>query len=76
MEKIKWPSPMKAIRAKCLECVGFNSVEIKNCLGYNCVLYPYRFGHRNSKIKSTSNMCGWDKQITFEKNQGAGVPLD
>lgn len=33
----------KAIRANCLDCVG-TSYAIKDCMGYDCKLYPYRFG--------------------------------
>lgn len=37
-------SPIKAIRAKCVECFGGQSNEVKNCTGIKCPLYPYRFG--------------------------------
>lgn len=37
-------SPLKAIRAKCLDCMCGQSVEIKLCPSEDCPLYPFRFG--------------------------------
>ena len=45
-------SPMKGIRAFCLECCGGSSNEVKLCISKNCALYPFRFG-KNPNIKLT-----------------------
>ena len=37
-------TPKKAIRAKCLDCVGWQSAEVVKCVCKDCSLYPYRFG--------------------------------
>lgn len=37
-------SPLKAIRANCLQCVGGSSSEVKLCTSKTCYLYPFRFG--------------------------------
>ena len=37
-------SPLKAIRAFCLECVGFQKAEVKDCMGMDCPLYKFRYG--------------------------------
>ena len=37
--------PLKAIRAKCVECSGGSTAEVKACEAEDCPLYPYRFGH-------------------------------
>lgn len=37
-------SPLKSIRAFCLDCVGGSSNEVKLCPSERCALYPYRFG--------------------------------
>lgn len=37
-------SPVKAIRAFCLECVCGNSAEVKRCEITRCPLHPFRFG--------------------------------
>jgi len=31
-----------AMRAMCLECCGWQRVEVANCSAPNCPLYPYR----------------------------------
>lgn len=43
-------TPMKAIRAKCLDCCcgQYKEVELRPCS--NCSLYPYRFG-KNPNIQ-------------------------
>lgn len=42
MAEIK--SPLKAIRAKCLDCSGDYLKEIKECPITDCPLYPFRMG--------------------------------
>lgn len=37
-------SPVKAIRAYCLECVGNQPSEVRNCEIHRCPLHPFRFG--------------------------------
>ena len=37
-------TPMKAIRAKCLDCSGGSIHEVKVCVTPACPLYPFRFG--------------------------------
>lgn len=43
-------TPMKAIRAKCLDCCCGNSNEVKLCPCEDCPLHPFRFG-KNPNIK-------------------------
>lgn len=50
MDKEKRLTPIKAIRAKCLECSGSNNAEVRNCVIPSCPLYPYRMG-KNPYIK-------------------------
>ena len=44
MAEIK--TPLKAIRAKCLDCSNGQIVEVRECVIPNCPLYPYRLGIR------------------------------
>jgi hypothetical protein len=47
MEKIKLPlklTPLKSIRAKCLDCSAGQPKEVKLCPHTDCALYIYRFG--------------------------------
>lgn len=43
-------TPMKAIRAKCLDCCCGQAREVKLCACESCPLYPYRMGHRPKSI--------------------------
>ncbi len=42
-------SPLKAIRANCIECVGASN-EVKLCSSKKCFLFPFRFG-KNPYLK-------------------------
>lgn len=39
-------TPIKAIRAKCLDCCSGQVKEVRLCPAKNCALYEYRHGHR------------------------------
>ena len=39
-------TPIKAIRAKCLDCCCDSRADVKLCVIEKCPLYPYRMGHR------------------------------
>lgn len=39
-------TPLKAIRAKCLDCCGGSKHEVKACEILDCSLHSYRFGKR------------------------------
>ena len=57
MNKIKEldnKTPMKAIKAKCLDCSGFLINEVKACPVNDCPLYPYRSG-KNTMSKRRGN---------------------
>ncbi|WP_045221068.1 hypothetical protein [Desulfonatronum thioautotrophicum] len=57
-------NPLKAIRAKCLECCGGSPKEVRLCPDLSCVLHPFRTGknpfpRRKRKVKDTSaTACG------------------
>ncbi len=46
-------TPVKAIRAKCLDCCCGQQSEVRLCPSENCTLHPYRMGHRPKQIDST-----------------------
>ena len=48
-------TPIKAIRAKCLDCCAGQYNEVKLCPAEKCPLYPYRFGHRPKESNYTTN---------------------
>ena len=37
-------TPLKAIRAKCLDCSGRSRAEVRECVIPGCPLYLYRLG--------------------------------
>lgn len=37
-------SPVKAIRAKCLDCSGGSDSEARKCTAVRCPLWPFRMG--------------------------------
>lgn len=41
---MKHLTPVKAIRAKCLDCSGFQPSEVRRCEITECPLFPYRLG--------------------------------
>ncbi len=49
MAEIK--SPLKAIRAKCLDCSGDYINEVRECSITNCPLYPFRMGKNPFRTK-------------------------
>jgi hypothetical protein len=53
----------KAIREKCLSCVGWSHKEVTHCIFKECPLYLFRFGQgkQNAKARSKAirNYCLW-----------------
>lgn len=47
-------TPVKAIRAKCLDCTCNQIVEVRECPITDCPLYEYRMGHRPKKDAQTT----------------------
>ena len=47
-------TPIKSIRAKCLDCCCGSAQEVRLCPSDDCPLYPYRFGHRPKTGKDTT----------------------
>ena len=43
---MKTLTPIKAIRAKCLDCSCYQPKEIRLCPVIKCPLWPYRMGKR------------------------------
>ena len=42
-------SPLKAIRANCLDCMCDQPSEVRLCPCENCPLYLYRMGHNPNR---------------------------
>lgn len=42
-------TPLKAIRAKCLDCTCYQPKEVRNCTTVDCSLFTFRFGSNPSR---------------------------
>jgi len=65
----KRKSPLKAIRAFCLMCVGYNSDEVAECTANNqketrCPLYKYRFGKNQSGARVKGRLFPTDALVS------------
>jgi hypothetical protein len=47
---MKKMTPLKAIRAKCLDCSAGQPSEVRNCGITECSLFPYRFGKNPNRV--------------------------
>lgn len=56
-------TPLKAIRAKCLDCCCGQVYEINKCTATQCPLYEYRTGH-NPKLKGKGNADNFKSKPT------------
>lgn len=49
-------TPIKAIRAKCLDCCCGAKQEVRFCSLKKCPLHPYRMGHRPKTASDTAEV--------------------
>lgn len=56
-------SPLKAIRAKCLDCCCGQTKEVRECTLKTCPLWPFRSGHRLPK-ETVEDDGGTEKNAT------------
>lgn len=56
--------PLKAIRAKCLDCTNYQPKEVRECEIPECSLYGFRFG-KNPNRKGIGNLKGCSTQKTL-----------
>ena len=47
-------TPLKATRAKCVDCMGGNTAEVRRCPSEGCPLFPYRMGHNPNRRRELS----------------------
>ena len=43
-------TPLKAIRAKCLDCMCDQPKEVRLCPSTDCPLYPFRMGKNPNRV--------------------------
>lgn len=57
-------TPLSAIKAFCIDCLGGQPKLVKGCTSKNCPLWPYRTGH-NTNSKRT--MTEEQRQMAVER---------
>jgi hypothetical protein len=64
-------NPMKAIRAKCLDCCCGNAAEVRKCVATDCGLWPFRLGSnpfRKRTILSEDEKCRRAAQLRVSES--------
>lgn len=46
----------KAIRAKCIDCMGGDKSEVRKCTAVNCPLFPFRMGKEDTTLYETKKV--------------------
>lgn len=59
---MKTLTPVKAIRAKCLDCSNYQPKEVRECIMTECPLYPYRMGKNPRRSGIGGNKGGFYKK--------------
>lgn len=63
-------SPIKAIRAKCVECSGNNVAEVRKCVSLHCPLWPMRMGVSPFHASSSSAKLDLAKFAASKERRG------
>ena len=63
-------SPIKAIRANCIECSCGSKDEVKLCPIQTCPLYPYRLGKNPNRKMSEEQLEKARERITKLQEEG------
>jgi hypothetical protein len=64
-------TPLKAIRAKCIDCSGGQLKEVRECIITDCPLYPFRMGTNPNRAgvgKRTLKRKKADSRAEFSQN--------
>ncbi|GAG61678.1 unnamed protein product [marine sediment metagenome] len=68
-------SPLKAIRANCLDCSGGSQGEVDKCVIPDCPLFPYRFGKRPETAKKRGKeMADWQREKKIKEPTKGKMP--
>ena len=60
-------SPIKAIRANCLECCGGSEAEVRRCHIDTCPLHPFRFGKNPFNKRGKRNYTEEEKKAIGDR---------
>jgi len=64
-------TPRRAIRLMCIECMGFNRLEIDKCTVTLCPLYPYRHKGKPQSVENKASQAQNEatESTTIDENQ-------
>lgn len=65
-------TPIKAIRAHCLDCMCGQVNEVRLCPISDCPLYPYRMGHNPNRKGKGGNADHLRKNSTAQVEETKG----
>ena len=65
--KIKRLTPLKTIRAKCLDCSCWQPQEVRLCTHIDCVHYQYRFGRNPARLGTGSRKGGFSQKTQTQQ---------
>lgn len=68
-------SPLRAIRAKCLECSGGSYAEVTACPVTGCALYSYRSGHRPKTAEGKRRELTPAQAAALQRARNSRLPL-
>jgi hypothetical protein len=63
---VKQLTPIKAIRAKCIDCSAGSTHEVRICHITDCPLHPYRFGHNPKRAGISPKFGKFRKKSVVE----------
>jgi hypothetical protein len=66
-------NPVKAIRAKCLDCCCGSTAEVASCTVTGCALYPFRFG--KNPYRQRREMTEEEKRVLADRLKEARKSL-
>lgn len=55
-------TPIRAIRKKCLDCLGGHYKEVRQCSSTDCTLHPYRMGKRPGQGEESKKQINREAQ--------------
>lgn len=65
-------TPLKAIRAKCLDCCNDQPKEVRLCACADCPLYQYRIGH-NPALSGKGSVSNLSKKTATRTRKTSGT---
>ena len=70
MQTVK--TPLKAIRAKCLDCSNGQIAEVRECVIMECPLWPYRLGMRPETAEKRAEKKADESKARNSATDGSG----